>query len=360
MRSNSEHGAVRAPAAPCGAAELRARRHPPTKIAAALETGREAGLSATVLLEGSGLDPSDLANAETRTSIEQYLTVVGNLVRHDRGTDVGIRFGRRLLLSHYGLYGYAMLCAGTYRRVCDIAVRYAALQTPLIHTASLERGDRLSWVFTPRAGTPAAERGSALHLALMQAQFTVHVAGAAELMGPDCLPLEARLSMPAPPGADALADALRCPVRFDQPRDELDYAVHWLDRVPRMASPLMADWACKELDRELRVLKGSTGIAARVREELTRTPGHFPTMETLAARLSMTSRHLRRKLDAEGTSYQALLSGVRLAMATDYLTSSQLDPEDIAAALGFSDATSFRNAFRRWTGKTPAQYRASR
>ena len=360
MPKPSERGGGPAAAVPVAAADLRARRHPPTRITAALEVGREAGLPASALLEGSGLDLPDLGDADTRTSIEQYLTVVGNLSRLCPGGDTGIRFGRRLLLSHFGLYGYAMICAGTYRQVCDIAVRYALLRAPVIDTALEERPDRMTWVFRARAGTAATDIGSALFRMLMEAQFTAHVVGTSELMGPGCVPVRARVSTPAPPHADELVRAWGCPVRFDEPVDALDYAPDWLDRAPRLASPLMADWACRALDRQLQAFRWSTGIASRVREELTRTPGHFPTMEALAARLSMTSRHLRRKLEAEGTSYQEMLSGVRLAMATEYLSASQLAPEDIATVLGFSDATSFRNAFRRWTGKTPAQFRSSR
>ena len=360
MRTNNERGALPAAAVPRAAIDRRARRYPPTRINAAIEVGREAGLPASTLLEGSGLDLSDLADAETLTSIGQYLTVVGNLSRHYPGVDAGIRFGRRLHLSHYGMYGYAMLCAGSYRQACDIAVRYAVLRAPVIDTSVEERPERLTWIFSPRVGASPAELGSTLHRTLMEAQFTAHVVSTQELMGPECVPLQARFSTPAPPCADELVRAWRCPVLFDQPADELDYARHWIDRAPRLASPLMAAWACKALDRELLAFRWTTGIASRVRDELTRTPGHFPTMEALAARLSMTSRHLRRKLDAEGTSYQELLAGVRLAMATDFLTSSQLAPEDIASVLGFSDATSFRNAFKRWTGKTPAQFRGAR
>jgi AraC-like DNA-binding protein len=31
--------------------------------------------------------------------------------------------------------------------------------------------------------------------------------------------------------------------------------------------------------------------------------------------------------------------------------------EDIAVSLGFSDAANFRRAFRRWTGRTPSEFR---
>jgi transcriptional regulator GlxA family with amidase domain len=71
----------------------------------------------------------------------------------------------------------------------------------------------------------------------------------------------------------------------------------------------------------------------------------------------MTSRTLSRKLAAEGISYSDLLARVRHALALDYLRTTRLSMEDIAEALGFSDANSFRQAFRRWSGKSPTEYR---
>ena len=71
----------------------------------------------------------------------------------------------------------------------------------------------------------------------------------------------------------------------------------------------------------------------------------------------MTSRTLRRKLEAEGASYSELLAGVRKALALDYLRTTTLSIDDIALTLDFSDAVSFRHAFKRWTGKTPNEVR---
>jgi AraC-like DNA-binding protein len=73
----------------------------------------------------------------------------------------------------------------------------------------------------------------------------------------------------------------------------------------------------------------------------------------------MTSRTLRRKLEAEGTSYSILLAKVRQALAEDYLKTTLLSTEDIAAALGFSDTASFRHAVKRWTGLTPVNFRGT-
>ena len=102
------------------------------------------------------------------------------------------------------------------------------------------------------------------------------------------------------------------------------------------------------------------GITRRVYQELTRTPGRFPEIDAIAESLCMTSRTLRRKLEAEGTSYSDLLTSVRKALAIDYLTTTLLSTEDVALTLGFSDAVSFRHAFMRWTGLTPNEYRSER
>jgi transcriptional regulator GlxA family with amidase domain len=46
-----------------------------------------------------------------------------------------------------------------------------------------------------------------------------------------------------------------------------------------------------------------------------------------------------------------------MQIALKYLRTTRLANEDIALALGFSDATNFRRAFRRWTNKSPSEIR---
>ena len=109
--------------------------------------------------------------------------------------------------------------------------------------------------------------------------------------------------------------------------------------------------------RLLEEFRWKAGVTWRVHQLLTREPGKFPSLEAVADALFMTSRTLRRHLSQEGTSYSDLLNGIRRSLAIDYLTTTPLSTEDIAATLGFADSASFRHAFKRWTGKTPAGYR---
>jgi transcriptional regulator GlxA family with amidase domain len=112
--------------------------------------------------------------------------------------------------------------------------------------------------------------------------------------------------------------------------------------------------SCERLVQEI---AWQAGLTRRVYEEITQTPGRFPGIEHVASSLCMTSRTLSRRLAAEGMTYSDLLARVRHALALDYLRTTRLSIEEIAAALGFSDANSFRQAFRRWSGKSPADYR---
>jgi len=98
-------------------------------------------------------------------------------------------------------------------------------------------------------------------------------------------------------------------------------------------------------------------VAGRVYRLLTQVPGQFDDMEAISAKLNTTSRTLRRKLQAEGTSYQGILAEVRCQLAKEYLRTTRLSTEDIADVLGFSDAANFRHAFRRWTGKPTSEFR---
>jgi AraC-like DNA-binding protein len=64
---------------------------------------------------------------------------------------------------------------------------------------------------------------------------------------------------------------------------------------------------------------------------------------------------MQRRLEAEGTSFAAVVDALRRELACAYLDRRVPIPE-IAALLGYADGTAFHHAFRRWTGSTPLAY----
>lgn len=99
------------------------------------------------------------------------------------------------------------------------------------------------------------------------------------------------------------------------------------------------------------------GIAGQVRQHLLGGLGLIASLEDMAAALHMSARSLRRKLDAEGTSYRAVLEDARRQMADQLLSSTTMKIEEMAVHLGYADTASFTRAFRRWHGTSPGQYR---
>ncbi|MFF3609570.1 AraC family transcriptional regulator [Streptomyces sp. NPDC002463] len=102
---------------------------------------------------------------------------------------------------------------------------------------------------------------------------------------------------------------------------------------------------------------GSTATG-RVRHLIGRAlpAGPVPTPEQLADRLSVSPQTLRRRLAAEGTTYQRIRDQVRRDHAIAELTGGRVSIERLSRQLGFSEPSAFHRAFRRWTGETPRSY----
>jgi AraC-like DNA-binding protein len=85
----------------------------------------------------------------------------------------------------------------------------------------------------------------------------------------------------------------------------------------------------------------------------------MPTLPDIAQRLCMTTTTLHRHLKSEGFSWQRIKDEARRDAAIDYLHSAKYSGAEVAELLGFSDISAFHRAFKKWTGKTPQQFRDS-
>ena len=78
---------------------------------------------------------------------------------------------------------------------------------------------------------------------------------------------------------------------------------------------------------------------------------------SVARLLSLHPRTLQRRLAADGTTYAAILDGVRRDTARQFLTGSDMPMSQIAAAVGLSEQSALTRSCRRWFGLTPREVR---
>ena len=83
----------------------------------------------------------------------------------------------------------------------------------------------------------------------------------------------------------------------------------------------------------------------------------YPSIEEVARLLGFSSRTLQRLLNEKGVSYSELVERCRCQSACVALEHTRTPVQEIAARLGYADASSFARAFRRWTGTPPRVYR---
>lgn len=172
-----------------------------------------------------------------------------------------------------------------------------------------------------------------------------------------------RVTLTEQPSYHALyAGAFGCPALFGQPHDTLVFRRADLDLPLVSANPRVAAMFEDAAERDLQSYEAAgRGTAAAVRAILERQlHGDVPDIDSVSGALSVSARTLQRRLADEGVRFSTLLDEVRLDMAQRYLSAGRATLTEIAYLLGFSEPNSFFRSFKRWTGKTPADYRQAR
>lgn len=127
--------------------------------------------------------------------------------------------------------------------------------------------------------------------------------------------------------------------------------------VPLRPTPAYAFGALSEhAERLIAELRSGKTIRGRVEEYLMPTLHTWEaSMEDVASALGQSRQTLYRNLRAEGVTFAQVLDDLRHRLALHYLESKRVSVNETAFLVGFSDRSAFSRAFKRWTGKGPAQ-----
>ncbi len=319
-------------------------------VVAALEaTGRDG----RGWLADAGVDPGVLADVEGRVP-HGSMMALWQRARAETGDDhLGIHLAEAAPIRSFEVHAYAMLGSETLRAAYRRAARYQRL----IHETTSLTFDEGSGEGVLRHALPgggAVPRHPAEFLATLWVRFGRMVAGV------EWAPVLVCFAHPAPAAIEEHARVFGAPVRFSESGTAMHVADDVLDRPNANADPGLVQMLDRYAESRLGSRPRLAPSSERVREWLhTQLPGGEPTATGAARALNLSVRSLHRSLRDEETTFRELLDRLRHERALSFLRDPRYSIAEVAFLLGFSELSSFYRAFRRWTGRTPAEFRES-
>lgn len=318
-------------------------------VHSALEPVLARGLDAGTLLRDAGLPPALLQ--QDRVSPQQFsalwLAVARVLDDELFGQD-----SRRMKVGSFAMLAQSLVSCATLEQALQRMVRFFNLLLDDFH-CSLE-GDERQVRLAIRNGRSAAAPPILGYETLLMMQHGL----ACWLVGRRIPVLAAAFSYPEPSRSAEYPRMYSEQLRFGQESTTLAF-----DR-SCLALPVIQDErSVRDFLREAPAnivvkYKNSSGLAARIRRQLRSTDSaEWPDFESFARKLNLTPSTLRRRLGDEGQSFQAIKDQLRCDMAVSCLRNSAKSMAEVAYELGFSEASGFQRAFKKWTGASPAAFR---
>jgi len=311
----------------------------------------ERGFHASAILPGTGVELSAVADPEYKLNLNQQNAIYKNAVRVSKIKDLGLLHGERILLSHMGIVGYAIQSSTDLKQALRLLIRYIPMVGSLMDFQLRADGEMMSLI-----ATNISARGQVRQFALEE-----HLASIDSILkmitGNRFRATKVCFDYPPPAYFSRYIEVFKCPVEFSCPKTEYIFHARMLDLDDIFADPVTARACEKKCDAIIDRMSRAGSYVDQIRRVILMLPCESRNLTAVADEMNTTTRSLRRKLSAEKTTFQKLLDEIRLELATDYLRNTRLTLEDIAPLLGFSDASNFRHAFKKWTGELPSSFR---
>jgi AraC-like DNA-binding protein len=298
--------------------------------------------------------PASLEDEDALLSLRAVVHLLEASAAATGCADFGLRMSHSQDISVLGPLAIAMQNAPTVASAMDYASRYLFVHSPglvlTLHDSSplLRKGAEVR--FEIRLPRQAAQRQT-MDLCLADVHHMGQLlAGGRYLLRAVSLP-HAPLAPPS-----TYVRFFGAPVRFEQEHAGLHIARSTLETSLSAVNDILRRIAVDYLS--LHFDTPGQALAPRVRQALRRTLGTTQGKKAdVAGLLGMHPRTLQRRLDAEGTSFEAIREEVRRETALRYLSETRIPLTQLAGILGLSEQSALARSCRRWFGTSPSRLR---
>jgi AraC-like DNA-binding protein len=302
------------------------------------------GASADAICQGAGLSLAELDEGQKRVPHPIGIAVWEQALLLTGDETLGLHIGQQASPGVVGMIGHLMQSSPTLGEAFRQLEQYNLLVTDMLFYTAAVEGPYFVCRYTPAAEWLALSPHTAQQAVAQAMAGTLQVFGL--LSSQPVRPLKVSLQAD-PRHHQSYEQFFGVPVAVGQAHNALFFPARLAQEpVVTFNSELMQ---LLQFNSEQALAQQHSSFGDRLRQQLLRLAGHhWPTLEELASSQQLHPRQLQRQLEAEGSSYRQLLDEVRQALSQAFLQGRSLNQQQLAELLGYSDASSYRRALRRW------------
>lgn len=314
---------------------------------------RDLGHSILPMLQRHGLPISVLSDPDMRVPFAEWSALLEDCAVTWACPNFGLQLGQRQNLNVLGPVGLVARLSRTVGDAWKALERCFAIHSSassfVLNFDANSVGQMASIAYVP---TPHADAGR--QIAEMSIAATNNVL--AVLIGA-ARPRLARVTFQheRPPDAKTAQRFFNCPIAYGEPWSALYFERAMLALPTAIHDPAYAPLITAYLEQQRN--QSDISFTLLVTQFIAKLlPTGRCTREAVAECLHLHPRTLQRRLSGEGTNFFDLLDNYRRETAFKLVDCRKIPLAQVADVLGYSDQSSFHQAFRRWTGATPKSY----
>ena len=297
-----------------------------------------------------------LGSEDLRLDASVYNSVIEEIVFETKDKYFGLHLGEQMNLAAAGLIAQITQTSRTVLEAMTYCCEFAMLGCRAIPLELVEEHGLYKLAFVPDSDwvkeSPLATRQTVEGMLA----FTIREFNALT-MGKS-YPAKIHFDFDQPTDLSEYLRVFKCPMNFNQLETAFYFETEHIHQPIITADYNLLRILVDHAHKKLANLKSDETYHQLVRQcAINLMSPQLPTIEQVAANLNTSVRSLQRKLNEEGCTYKEIVDGLRKDFALGYLNNPELQINDIAFLLSYSDASAFIRNFKKWMNCTPAQYR---
>lgn len=317
------------------------------------KTMHSLGSNPNQILQQFGINEITLASPDARISIPRFMRLGFACIQCSQKPWLGLEMGVQTSAANLGIAGLMALSSKNLKMACKSICEYELLSSSNARGQSafyMSEGFGIAQFYSI---SPYNSFNLFVVDSVLSGWYNLvrWVTGKEDCIEAMCFEFD------EPEYSFRYREYFNCEVRFSQPYNAVIIKPHALDYTVIYSCSSTYQFLKRQADADLAKVRMGLNFNEKVAQVITPLlNGSTPTLDHVSEQLNMAPWTVRRKLAAEGTTFQKVLNNTREGLAISYVKDTSFTLGEIAYLLGFGSPTAFQRAFKRWTGIAPGSY----